>query len=166
MPKLSDTQSVILSTASQRDSGSLVPLPASLADRTGARTAIKKLIAHGLADERETADRTIAYRDEGDVHHGVFVTSAGLAAIGVSEEPTAGGGQAGPTVPVTAALLGKSAMMVELMRRTDGATMAELTAATGWLPHSTRAALTGLRKKGVGIDRGKRGVETCYRIAG
>ena len=37
----------------------------------------------------------------------------------------------------------------------DGATLAELVAATGWLPHTTRAALTGLRKRGyaVGIDR-------------
>ena len=34
-------------------------------------------------------------------------------------------------------------------------TLAELIAATGWLPHTTRAALTGLRKRGyaVGIDR-------------
>ena len=43
--------------------------------------------------------------------------------------------------------------------------LAELVAATGWLPHTTRAALTGLRKRGyaVGIDRAKvRG--SVYRI--
>lgn len=165
MPQLSDTQSVILSAASQRDSGSLVPLPTSLADTACGRTAIKKLIAHGLADERETTDRTIVHREQGNVRYGVFISAAGLAAIGVSEEPTGGGGQADITVPVTAVPRGKSAMVVELMRRMDGATMAELTAATGWLPHSTRAALTGLRKKGQDIDRGKRGIDTCYRIA-
>jgi hypothetical protein len=28
-----------------------------------------------------------------------------------------------------------------------------LVAATGWLPHTTRAALTGLRKRGYAIER-------------
>ena len=49
----------------------------------------------------------------------------------------------------------KIAQVIELLQRGDGATLAELVAATGWLPHTTRAALTGLRKRGyaVGIDR-------------
>jgi hypothetical protein len=35
------------------------------------------------------------------------------------------------------------------MLSTDkGATLEELTDATGWLPHTARAALTGLRKRG------------------
>ena len=36
--------------------------------------------------------------------------------------------------------------------------------ATGWLPHTTRAALTGLKKKGHAIGRDKRDEVTCYRI--
>ena len=40
----------------------------------------------------------------------------------------------------------KIAQVIELLRRRDGATLAELVA-TGWLPHTTRAALTGLRKR-------------------
>ena len=35
--------------------------------------------------------------------------------------------------------------------------------ATGWLPHTTRAAMTGL-KKGHTIERDKRGGVSCYRI--
>ena len=31
----------------------------------------------------------------------------------------------------------------------------QLIAATGWLPHTTRAALTGLRQKGFVLDRSK-----------
>ena len=58
----------------------------------------------------------------------------------------------------------KSAAVVALLERESGATLAELVAATGWLPHTTRAALTGLRKKGHSIERSKRGDETCYRI--
>ena len=50
--------------------------------------------------------------------------------------------------------------------RDHGATIDELIAATGWLAHTTRAALTGLRKRGyaVAIDRSddKRG--SFYRI--
>ena len=36
--------------------------------------------------------------------------------------------------------------------------------ATGWQPHTTRAALTGLKKKGCTIERDKRNDVTCYRI--
>ena len=60
------------------------------------------------------------------------------------------------------------ARVVALLERDHGATIAELIAATGWLAHTTRAALTGLRKRGyaVAIDRSddKRG--SFYRISG
>ncbi|WBY08142.1 DUF3489 domain-containing protein [Sphingomonas sp. 7/4-4] len=59
----------------------------------------------------------------------------------------------------------KSASVTALLQRDEGATLAELIDATNWLPHTTRAALTGLRKKGHIVDRSKRGTETCYRIA-
>ena len=53
-----------------------------------------------------------------------------------------------------------------LLRRPSGATIAQLQKATNWQPHSVRAALTGLRKKGHEIIREKNtnGV-TTYRIA-
>lgn len=54
--------------------------------------------------------------------------------------------------------------MVELLQRPQGATLAEMVQATGWLPHTTRAALTGLKKKGHTIAKDKRGEVTCYRI--
>ncbi|RZA23252.1 MAG: DUF3489 domain-containing protein [Proteobacteria bacterium] len=58
----------------------------------------------------------------------------------------------------------KTNLVLELMRREEGATLEELTSATNWQPHSTRAALTGLRKKGHNIVRDKRGDVSCYRI--
>jgi hypothetical protein len=60
----------------------------------------------------------------------------------------------------------KIALVVELLQHGDGATLAELVAATGWLPHTTRAALTGLRKRGyaVGIDRADKERGSVYRI--
>src|SRR5208337_2393059 len=47
-----------------------------------------------------------------------------------------------------------------------GATIDELIDATGWLPHTTRAALTGLRKRGfaLAIDRSEKKRGSIYRI--
>ena len=59
----------------------------------------------------------------------------------------------------------KIALVADMLRRKSGATLAELVAATGWLPHTTRAALTGLRKKGHDIERGSRDGVTIYSIA-
>jgi hypothetical protein len=42
-----------------------------------------------------------------------------------------------------------------LLGRDEGASVDEIMAATGWLPHTTRAALTGLRKRGFAITRGR-----------
>ena len=57
--------------------------------------------------------------------------------------------------------------ILKLLRRPNGAGIAQLQKATGWKPHSVRAALTGLRKKGHNIERDKdaKGV-TRYRVAG
>ena len=68
-------------------------------------------------------------------------------------------------VPAKAPRITKSAAVVVLLQRPQGATLAELIAATGWLPHTTRAALTGIRKKGQVIEKVKRGETTCYHIA-
>ncbi len=43
--------------------------------------------------------------------------------------------------------------MIDLLRRADGATIVDLTQATGWLAHTTRAAITGLRKRGYAVTR-------------
>ena len=59
----------------------------------------------------------------------------------------------------------KTAVIVELLRRTGGASLAELVVATGWQPHTTRAALTGLRKKGHTIARDSVEGITRYAIA-
>jgi hypothetical protein len=61
----------------------------------------------------------------------------------------------------------KSATILKLLRRPKGASIAQLQNATDWQAHSIRAALTGLRKKGHGIERsGKdRKGATVYRMA-
>ena len=59
----------------------------------------------------------------------------------------------------------KQAKIVDLMKRAKGATLDELVEATDWLPHTTRAALTGLRKRGLTVERVKgEGRGSVYRI--
>ena len=74
-----------------------------------------------------------------------------------------GPGPAGPSAPRGGS---KLARVIGLLERDPGATIAELIAATGWLAHTTRAALTGLRKRGyaVAIDRSDDKRRSFYRI--
>ena len=58
----------------------------------------------------------------------------------------------------------KIGKVIALLERKVGATLDEMVEATGWLPHTMRAALTGLKKKGLTIERDKRGDKACYRI--
>ncbi len=51
--------------------------------------------------------------------------------------------------------LSKTEKVLALLKRSEGAMLDELVEATGWLPHTTRAALTGLKKKGHRIERTK-----------
>lgn len=61
----------------------------------------------------------------------------------------------------------KSAMVLALLERPEGATLDQLVAATGWLPHTTRAALTGLRKKGYVVESLKPSDgPRVYRVSG
>jgi len=62
----------------------------------------------------------------------------------------------------------KIALVIEMLRRDAGATVDELVEATGWLPHTTRAALTGLRKRGLNTlaERGDRTRRSVYRLVG
>jgi len=59
----------------------------------------------------------------------------------------------------------KLAQASKLLTKARGATMAELGAATGWQPHSVRAMLSGLRKKGVVlVKETRKSGESCYRM--
>lgn len=61
----------------------------------------------------------------------------------------------------------KTAILRKLLSRKTGADLDALQSATGWQPHSVRAALSGLRKTGYSIDRtdyAKPGGSTVYRI--
>lgn len=167
MTSLSDTQRVLLSGAAQRDNGSLLPLPASLRAGGGVAKAIGALLIRGFAEERETHDVAAVRRTGGDIRYGIFVTVAGAAAIGIEAANDVSSAKSVPVAsPASEATprTSKICAVMVLLTRINGATLPELIEATGWLPHTTRAALTGLRKKGHDIARSKRDGATCYRI--
>lgn len=73
-----------------------------------------------------------------------------------------------PIVPVQPVIgkVTKRDQLGALVIRDEGATLDQMIAATGWLPHTTRAALTGLRKAGYAIDSDKiDGVRTYRAVA-
>ncbi len=178
-PKLNDTQLIILSSASQREDG-LVIMPESLKASAG-KAAVAKLLGLGFLKEvRVKRDQPTWRNDEEDKPVGLKITKAGSAAIGVSDEGPSED-EPGPEpkarrkpkqrVPedTTASReprpRSKQAQIIALMRRKNGASLDDMVEATEWLPHTTRAALTGLRKKGYAIEKGKspKG-KTVYRI--
>jgi hypothetical protein len=64
--------------------------------------------------------------------------------------------------------LSKKQIVLDLLRRKGGATMAEIQKATGWLPHSVRGFISGALGKKMGLTvestRSEAG-ERTYRIA-
>jgi hypothetical protein len=164
MPKLNDTQLILLSAAAQRDDRSLYPLPDTLQANARTPKAIATLVDKALVEERETISGAAVHRTDGDIRYGLFATDIGLAAIGIGdgageEAPAAASPPAEKPARVT-----KASMIVELLKREQGASLEELIAATDWLPHTTRAALTGLRKKGHEVTRTKVDGKTRYAI--
>ena len=166
MPKLNDLQCIALSAASQRDDASLYPLPDTIAG-AGARLekGLVALINAGFAEERQIWDMSIAHRSDEDIAFGLFITDSGLAAIGAGPSATSDGPAPIAASPAAPAASSKAATVIALLQRPEGATLANLIDATGWLPHTTRAALTGLRHKGHVIDKSKAGGVTTYSIA-
>lgn len=57
----------------------------------------------------------------------------------------------------------KQQQLAALVVRDEGASLDQMIAATGWLPHTTRAALTGLKKKGYVITSDKVDGVRTYR---
>jgi uncharacterized protein DUF3489 len=171
MTKLTDTQLAILSSAAQRE-GYGVILPERLKGQA-ARNTVERLISRGLVEEvRATGELPVwPHNDQGPF--ALRITGAGLVAIGI--EPEAEGTSEGRSdceepAPEHKARKrpgsdrhrsaaprsgSKQTLIIGLLSREEGATLSDITAATGWLPHTARAALTGLRHKGYALTSSK-----------
>lgn len=59
----------------------------------------------------------------------------------------------------------KAERLLELLRTGTGASLEDMTEATGWQAHTVRAAMTGLRKRGYAITRHVEGNTTVWSVA-
>lgn len=193
MPKLTDTQLVILSAAAARDDGAVLPLPDTLRIKGGAVTSVfKSLLKKELIAERPAAPGAEVWRENNDDSHiSLIITDAGLQAIGVTPEgeaeaeaavndptpPKSDRRAARPkamtepeaTTPPSVRPGTKLALLIDLLRRKKGATIDESIAATGWQAHSVRGAISGTLKKKLGLtvaSEKEDGRGRVYRITG
>jgi hypothetical protein len=197
VPKLTDAQLVILSTAAQRDGGAALPAPKSLKLQGGAvNHVLKSLLKKGLLAEQPAAHDAAAWRkNKDDQRLTLVITDAGRAAIGLAAEeqselppasitprgskrsagrrPTASESKGAPkpkskakrTASPAALRPGtKQALLIDLLRRKEGATIAEVVKATGWQPHSVRGAISGALKKKLGLAVASDKVEDRGRV--
>ena len=182
---INDTQLVLLGAAAQRKDLCLVASPTlkgATAQKVASKLISAGFVKEVKA---KASDPIWRRDEESGASYALKLTAAGAKAIAVDDaaEPEDAGGegdtlanrdqatipskldakdarpvdqtQSVPVAPSAPQGGSKLACLVALLERDHGATIAELIAATGWLAHTTRAALTGLRKRGyaVAIDR-------------
>ena len=166
----SDTQTLILSRAATRPGNLALPLPEGLVG-AAAKMVVGKMIARGWLEEVEANLRRSEpmWRETGDGHGTTLIaTEAGLEAIwiepvvasavasarkaklelvtGPKDVPEASLSPATPK-PVAIRAGTKQAEIIALIQRPEGASIAEIVEATGWLAHSARGLISGGLKK-------------------
>ncbi len=182
MTQLSDAQAIILSAAAQRPEHIALPLPESLRGGAAAKV-VSTMIAKGLLQEVEVNSRRgePVWRETGDGHGTTLVaTDVGLAAIGIELDETETAPGSATEAPVgdptrdaaseaaqsmRAPRAGtKQAALIAMLRAPDGATIEEITTATGWQSHTVRGAIAGALKKKLGLDVTSEKVEGRGRV--
>jgi Protein of unknown function (DUF3489). len=155
----SDTQSLILSRAATRPGNVALPLPEGLVG-AAAKMVVGKMIARGWLEEVEANLRRgePMWRETGDGHGTTLIaTEAGLEAIGIEPlaasavasarkakpkpEPVQMPNDTDTAKPVTIRAGTKQAQIIAMLQRPEGATVAEIVAATGWLAHYADARI-------------------------
>ena len=191
--ELDDAQLLILGAAAQRPDGSLLPFPKHLtAKGAGFNKVVETLCKRKLAEERRTIPGAPSWRrnDHGQPL-GLFITNAGLLALGIDDPEKGKLLQAAASIPrqrKTAAAKprdkarkasvavskrqpssqSKQDVVIQMLRRKSGVTIEDIIAKTGWQAHSVRGFFSGLVKKKLKLplvsDVGKDGVRR-YHIA-
>lgn len=165
--KFTTPQRNMLCVAAQREDRCLEPN----GDLKGsaARAFATKLIDAGMAREVRTKDGLPVWRADKTSGHNysLKLTGIGIKAAAEQQDANSFSSSAMPLDPLpTPKETSKLSKLILMLSQDGGITVDEISKAMGWLPHTTRAALTGLRKRGVSILRdkvlGKR--RSSYRI--
>jgi hypothetical protein len=171
---LTAPQRDLLLNAARRGDGAY-ECPPAVNRRTVGKPAAA-LIRQGLVREVRARDGMPPWRDDDDGKRlALVITQRGRNAVRslagqrdeaatAAPEPTTGrsGHQSEARPPREGS---KIAAVITMLGAKKGASLTDLVNATGWLPHTTRAALTGLRRHGHAITRTRQADGTAvYRI--
>ena len=163
--RLTDTQLMVLSRAAQRDDR-VATLPEGMTEKASQKLAATLVERELVREIRAKPGMPVWRRSEEGRSHALILTKLGRTAIKVeddreSENTELGAEASGSTDKAASPQSERStprqgsklSIVIDLLVRKKGACIEELASATGWLPHTTRAALTGLRRRGYAIER-------------
>ncbi len=159
MTQLSETQTIILSTAAERDGYRVLPtLPAIKKNKGAIASMLKGFLRRGFLTEEPADEGDEIWRTDPDNGRLVLVLSpAGFEAVNI--ELKAMPQQKRPVIKrtklvsmPTAKADTKIGVLLDLLRRKEGMTINDAIAATGWQAHSVRGSMSGAIRKKFGFD--------------
>ena len=174
MTKLTETQLLVLASAS-RDEAGLATRPDRL-NTTAAAKVAASLIDRGYMRECLAKPAWPIWRKDGNGKaYSLKILKAGRVAFtALGDRPASTNEASKPVAVATTNPAGvaldaprassKIAGILVLLEKTEGASSSDMIAVTGWLPHTLRAALTGLRKRGYVIARSRTDGATVYKL--